>query len=122
MPVYIIVLVIFLVVWVLWLWLGKKMVRPHRTTILAAAIPPALLAIAAVVYIMLNQEALKKAEGYTVADICVFVSYGLVAAALLSSVVFAIRRKWEIAKGTGFGSGIGFVVFLIAFVLAGTVI
>ena len=76
------------------------MVRPHRTAILATAIPPTLLAIATVV-----------------ADISLFVGFGLVAAAILSSVVFAIMRKWEIAKGTGFGSGIGLVVFIIYFVV-----
>ena len=121
MPIYIILLVIFLVAWVLWLWLGKRMVRPRRAAILATAIPPTLLAIATIVYVLLNQEALRKAEGYTIADICAFVALGLVAAAILSSVVFAIRRKWKIAMGTGFGSGIGFVVIVIAFVLAGTV-
>jgi len=117
------IIIIFIVIlaWVLWLWLGKRMVRPHRTAILATAIPPTLLAIATVVYTLLNQEALRKAEGYTIADICWLVGFYLVAAAILPSVVFAIRRKWEIAKGIGFGSGIGLVVCLIEFVLAGIV-
>ena len=115
MPIYIIFLGIL--AWVLWLWLGKRMVRTRRAAILATAIPPTLLSIAAVVYVLLNQEALRKAEGYTIADICWLVALGLVAAAILSSVVFAIRRKWEIAKGIGFGSGIGLVVIMIAFTL-----
>ena len=95
--------------WVLWLWLGKRMVKPRRAAILATAIPPSLLAIAAVGF-----EALVVTEGFDIADICAQVGFGLVAAAILSSVVFAIMRKWEIAKGTGFGSGIGLVVLLIA--------
>ncbi len=100
--------------WVLWLWLGKRMVKPRRAAILATAIPPSLLAIAAVVLTLLD-KALVVTEGFDIADICALVGFGLVAAAILSSVVFAIRRKWEIAKGTGFGSGIGLVVLMLAF-------
>ncbi len=110
----IIIVFIGILAWVLWLWLGKRMVRPHRTAILATAIPPTLLAIAAVIFTMLNTEALRKAEGYTIVDICLLVGFGLLAVAILSSVGFAINRKWEIAKGIGFGSGISLVVWLIA--------
>ena len=81
------------------------------------AIPPTLLAIAIFIYALLNVEALRKAKGYTIPDISAFVILGLVAAALLSSIVFAIVRIWELAKGTGFGSGIGLVVFIIYFVV-----
>lgn len=93
------------------------MVRPRRAAILTTAIPPTLLAIAAVVFGLLD-KAPAEAEVPTIVNICLQVGFGLVAAAILSSVVFAIRRKWEIAKGTGFGSGIGLVVLAIAVVLA----
>jgi hypothetical protein len=46
------------------------------------------------------------------------VSLSLAGAGMLSSVVFAVMRKWEIAKGTGFGSGIGFAVWVIALILS----
>lgn len=106
--------------WVLWLWLGKRMVRPHRVAILATAILPTLLAIATVVFGLLNKEALAEETEGLIANICLIVDFGLVAAAILSSVGFAIKRKWEIAKGIGFGSGIGFVALLIVFaVLSG---
>jgi hypothetical protein len=36
----------------------------------------------------------------------------------LSFVVFAFWGKWEVAKGTGIGFGIGFIVAVIAFFLA----
>ena len=101
--------------WVLWLLLGKKMVTPHRVAILATAILPTLLAIATLIFGLLNKEAFAQAEGLTTVDICLLVGFGLVAAAILSSVGFAIKRKWEIAKGIGFGSGIGFVALLIVF-------
>ena len=38
--------------------------------------------------------------------------------AYLSSVIFAIMRKWEIAKGTGICGGIGLVVWIITFALS----
>ena len=114
---YILFIFIGILAWVLWLWLGKRMVRPHRTAILATAIPPTLLAIAAVVLLLLD-PALVETEGRNIADICWLVSFYLAAAAILPSVVFAIMRKWEIAKGIGFGSGIGLVVSLVAFVVA----
>ena len=92
---------------------------PRRVAILATAIPPTPLAIASVVHFFLNLEAIRGAGGdeLNIGDICLFVGVGLVAAAMLSSIVFAIRRQWEIAKGTGFGSGIGFAVLLIAVIL-----
>ena len=108
------IILIGILAWVLWLWLGKRMVRPRRAAILATAIPPTLLAIASVVLILLD-PALVETEGRNIADICWLVSFYLAAAAILPSVVFAIMRKWEIAKGIGFGSGIGLVVCLIVF-------
>ena len=101
--------------WVLWLWLGKRMVRPRRIAILATAILPTLLAIATVVFGLLNKEALAEETEGLIVDICLQVGFGLIVAAILSSVGFAIKRKWEIAKGIGLGSGIGFVVLLIVF-------
>ena len=101
----------------LWLWLGKRRVKTHRIAILATAIPSTVLLMTVVVYNVLNRgEALRKLEGFPIAYICGFVGFGLAVAAILSSVVFAIMRKWEIAKGTGFGSSIGFAIWVIALV------
>ena len=104
--------------WVLWLWLGKRRVKTHRIAILATAIPPTLLIIACVVLYLLDPAFLewKTEGGRNIADILGLVARYLAEAAILPSVVFAIMRKWEIAKGIGFGSGIGVVVFVIAFV------
>jgi len=99
--------------WILWLWLGKRGVRTSSAAILATAIPAPLLAIASAV---LGQGG--RSPYSPVADICGQVSLGLVAGAVLSSVVFAIVREWEIAKGTGLGSGIGYFIWLIVFVVA----
>ena len=99
--------------WILWLWLGKRMVETNRTAIMATAIPPPLLAIASFV---LGQGG--RSPYSSVTDLCGGVSLGLAAGAILSSVVFAIIREWEIAKGTGFGGGISWVVWMIAFWVA----
>ena len=89
---------------------------PGRVAILATAIPPILFAIASVVLALLNPELLET-EGINIVDICGQVSFGLLAIALISSIVFYIRRKREIAKGIAVGFGIGLVVWLIAFIL-----
>jgi len=57
MPVFIIIVLVILT-WVFWLWLGMPEVRTSRAAILSTAIPPTLLAIAAVVFAVLNTEAL----------------------------------------------------------------
>ena len=109
---------ILVLAWVLWLWLGKRIVRTSRAAILAIAIPQALLAITLIVLYLLT---LGDADMRALHDLwapCFYASLGISTAAFLSSVVFAIGREWEIAKGTGFGSGIGFVVFVPAFVAA----
>ena len=51
-----ILLIIFFLIlaWVLWLWLGKRIVRTSRAAILVTAIPQALLAIAFVVLYLLT--------------------------------------------------------------------
>jgi len=117
-----IIIPICVLAWVLWLWLGRRMVKPHRTAILATAIPLTLLAIATVVSGLLNPALLVEPvfiDGpYSVVDICWLVGFYLATAASVLSVVFAIMRKWEIAKGIGFGGVISLVVSLIVFVVA----
>ena len=45
---------ILVLAWVLWLWLGKRIVRTSRAVILAIAIPQAFLAITLIVLYMLT--------------------------------------------------------------------
>ena len=99
--------------WILWLWLAKRDVRPHKVAILATAIPAPLLAIASAV---LGQGG--RSPYSPIAEICGQVSLGLAAGVVLSSVIFAIMREWEIAKGTGLGGGISWFVWLIVFWVA----
>ena len=101
--------------WVLWLWLGKRRVRTSKAAILATAIPQALLATAFFILYVLVEVGADRWALSDIWTICFWVSFGIATAAFLSSVVFAIGREWEIAKGTCFGSGIGLVVFVLAF-------
>jgi hypothetical protein len=83
-------MVIAVLAWVIWLLLGMLEVRTSRAAILSTAIPPTLLAIAAVVFALLNKEAL--GEG-PIINIFWQVGFGLTVATFLSSFVFAIMRK-----------------------------
>ena len=109
---------ILVLAWVLWLWLGKRMVGTSRAALLATAIPQALLVITFIVLFLLIIGGAERRALHDIWAPCFYVSFGIATAAFLSSVVFAIGREWEIAKGTGFGSGIGLVVFVPAFVAA----
>jgi len=74
--------------------------------------PPLVVAIVAVIFQVLHNTA-----GETwVSDIsntCFIVSISLVGAAILATVGFVIARKWEIAKGIGFGICISVIISII---------
>ena len=93
----------------------ERINRPRWIAILATAIPPTLFAVASVVLALLNPDLLKT-EGLNIVDNLLQVSIGLLAIALISSIVFAIRQKGKIAVGIVLGLGIGLVVWLIAFI------
>jgi len=112
------IIILGVLAWVLWLWLGKRMVRTSRAAILATAIPLTLLVIAFVVLYLLTLGGAERGALLNIWTVCFFVTLGLGAAAILSSVVFAIMREWEIAKGTSLAGGIGLVVSWLAFFLA----
>ena len=106
------IIVIGILAWVL--RPGKSPAKPRRVAILATAIPPLVVAIVAVIFQVLHN----KAGSTGVSDIsntCFIVSICLVGAAILAVVGFAIARKWEIAKGIGFGICIGVLISIIEF-------
>ena len=111
-------IILGILAWVLWLWLGKMKVSIHRVALLATAIPQALLVITFVVLYLLTPGGAEKRALSDIWVSCFFVSLGIATAAFLSSIVSAIMRDWEIAKGTSLGGGIGFVVSVIAFMVA----
>jgi hypothetical protein len=73
------------------------MSRTRWIAIAAKAIPPTLFTIASVALALLNPE-LSGTEELNIVDICGQVSAGLLAIAFISSIVFGVRHKREIAK------------------------
>ncbi len=104
------IIVVAAIAWVL--RPGKSPSKPRKVAILAAVIPPLVVAIAAVILQILHNT-----DGKTwVSDIsntCFIISIVLVGTAILAAVVFVIVRKWEIAKGIGFGVCISILVCII---------
>jgi len=98
-----------------WILRPRKSVnKPRKVAILAAAIPPLVVAIAAVVFQLLHNAA-GRTWVSEISNTCFIVGLGLVGAAILASAVFAFARKGEIAKGAGFGVCIAVVVSIIEF-------
>jgi hypothetical protein len=95
---------------------GKRPTNPRRVAILVTAIPPLIVAIAAVVFQLLHNAA-AKTEVSDISNTCFIVGLGLVGAAILASAGFAIARKVEIAKGIGFGICIAIVVSIMELIL-----
>ena len=83
----------------------KKMTPPRRVATLATAIPPVVPGILAVfLFLLLHRD---------ISDNCAWVAIGLMGAAILASVGFAITHKGEIAKGIGVGTGIAIIIGII---------
>ena len=98
---------------------GKRPTNPRRVAILATAIPPLIVAIAAVVFQLLH-NATGKTGVSDISNFCSIVVSGLIAGAILASAGFALTRKGEIAKGIGFGICIAvFVSIMELFFLEG---
>jgi hypothetical protein len=91
---------------------GKRPTNPRRIAILLTAIPPLIVAIAAVVFQLLHNAA-GKTWVSDISNTCFIVGLGLVGAAILATAGFAIARKGEIAKGIGFGVCIAVVISII---------
>ena len=95
---------------------GKRPTNPRRIVILVTAIPPLIVAIAAVVFQLLHNAA-GKTWVSDISNTCFIVGLGYVGVAILASAGFAIARKGEIAKGIGFGVCIAVVISIIDLVL-----
>jgi hypothetical protein len=91
---------------------GKRPTNSRRIAILVTAIPPLVVAIAAVVFQLLHNAA-GKTWVSDISNTCFIVGLGLVGVAILASASFAIARKGEIAKGIGFGVCIAVVISII---------
>jgi hypothetical protein len=104
------IFVVGIVAWVL--RPGKSPTNPRKIAILSTAIPPLIVSIAAVIFQLLHNAA-GKTWVSDVANTCFIVSIGLLGAAILVTIGLLIARRWEIAKGIGFGICIGVMICVI---------
>jgi len=110
----IIIFPLFIAVCVMaWIFRPRKSVnKPRKVAILVTVVPPFIVAIAAIVSQLLHNAA-GKTWVSDISNTCFLIGLGLIATAILALVGFAIARKWEIAKGIGFGICIAVVVSII---------
>ncbi len=89
--------------------------KARRAAILVTAIPLVILAIAALVFQLL-QNATGDKEVSDISNICFIVGIGMIGAAILALLGFAVARKVEITKGLGFGLSIMVILSIVEFV------
>jgi len=90
---------------------GKGLTSSRQLAILAATIPPAAVAITAVIFQVLQG----KAEVSDVSNALFITGLGLIVAGILAAVGFAIGKRPGIAKGIGFGICISAILSIIEF-------
>jgi len=91
---------------------GKSPTNLRLIAVLATAIPPLVVAVVAVIF-QLWHNATGRTWVSDISNTCFIISIGMVGLAILATVVFIVARKWEIAKGMGFGICIGVLTSVI---------
>jgi Ca2+/Na+ antiporter len=95
---------------------GKQPSEPRKFAILAAAVPPFVFAVAAVVFQLLYNA--NRNTGLSgISNVCFMIASGLICADLLFLAVFAVMRKTEIARGIGFGVCVIYFIYIAALLL-----
>jgi peptidoglycan/LPS O-acetylase OafA/YrhL len=95
-----------------WLRPRKNISKPRKYAILSVIIPSLVLAVAAVVF-QLIQNATGNFEVSDISNTLFIAGTFVIGAAILALAGFAVARKGEIAKGIGFGICIAVVVSII---------
>jgi hypothetical protein len=95
-----IIIAIALVAWLL--WPGKSPSRQRKLSILAVAIPIAVLAIVAVT-VQVIYHASGNTEVADVSNVLFVVGLGLIFLEILSMGGFALAHKSDVIRGMGFG-------------------
>jgi hypothetical protein len=97
----------------LWaLWPRKAPTRPRKTGIIATVIPPAAVAIAAVI-IQAGYSASSKEGVSDISNGLFITGLSITGILLIACAVFAALRKGEIAKGIGFSTCIAVILLMI---------
>ncbi len=92
----------------------KNLSKPRKYAILSVILPSLVLAVTAVVFQLL-QNATGNVEVSDISNNLFITGMFVIGAALLALAGFAVTRKWEIAKGIGFGICIAVLVSIIEF-------
>lgn len=113
----IIIPLVIIVCFIAWLLRpGKSPSKARLIAILATTVPVFTAALVAVIFQLLHNAA-----GMTwvaeAANICFIICIGITGLAILAVIGLLIARKWEIAKGTGFGICIGIIISVIDLVV-----
>jgi hypothetical protein len=92
----------------------KNISKSCKYAILSLIIPSLVLAVTAVVFQLL-QNATGNVEVSDISNNLFITGIFVIGAAMLAFAGFAVTRKWEIAKGIGFGICIAVLVSIIEF-------
>ncbi len=112
----IVIIPIFITVCIVaWLLRPRKNISKSRKyAILSVIIPSLVLALTAVVFQLL-QNATGNVEVSDISNTLFIAGIFVIGAAILVLAGFAVARKWEIAKGIGFGICTAVLVSIIEF-------
>ncbi|MFH1639425.1 MAG: hypothetical protein ABIB93_03820 [Chloroflexota bacterium] len=98
-----------------WVFRPKRgTIKSRRVAVFATVIPPFIVVIAALVFQMLH-NATGNAGVSDISNNCFIVGLGLIGAAILALIGFAVARKFEIVKGIGFGINIVVILSILEF-------
>ena len=92
----------------------ERLTNSRRLTILAAVIPPGVVAIAAIVSQLLH-NATGEISVSDISNTLFIIGLGLIGVAILALAGFAVKRKGGITKGIGFSICIDGIAYAIAF-------
>ncbi|MBN2462188.1 MAG: hypothetical protein JXB43_01140 [Dehalococcoidia bacterium] len=92
----------------------KNISKSRKYAILSVILPSLVFAVTAVVFQLL-QNATGNVEVSDISNTLFITGIFVIGAALLTLAGFAVTRKWEIAKGIGFGICIAVLVSIIEF-------
>jgi hypothetical protein len=92
----------------------KNISKPRKYAILSVILPSLVFAVTAVVFQLL-QNATGNVEVSDISNTLFITGIVVIGAAMLALAGLAATRKWEIAKGVGFGICIAVLVSIIEF-------
>ena len=94
----------------------KTMTKSRKLSILAVIIPSFMVGIAAVVFQFIYS--IGGDDGVAnISNTLFIIGFGIICAAILTLIGLVVVRRWEIAKGIGFGICISVIISVIVLAL-----